>query len=536
MKCIYIDPPYNTGSDGFVYFDNFNYTKDALQEKLSVSEDEADRILELTKRGSASHSAWLMFMYSRLLLAKDLLTDNGIIFISIDDSEQANLKLLCDDIFGEENSLSQIIWDLGTGTTAGHFTRSHEYIFSYAKNMEVLKNFEAIFDDNIVHGALKKISRVNPASEIEFPAGFPFEGYNATFEGELGGSEKEYIISDKMEFKDGKLVKPTLIKAGWAMKKQVLDWIAGKETFDTKGQRIVRFYFNKKGILFYEKERGTYNPKTVLTDIASTKNGSTEIKNYFGSNVFSYPKPSSLVKHLMLLITQKDDLVLDFFSGSATTADAVMQLNLEDEGNRKFISVQLPQVLDPNIDSQKAAYEFLKDSNLPNTLDYIGIERIKRAASKIKQEHPDTTLDLGFKHFTLNEPNQNTLDRLETFDKRSFIADISILDDFGKPTILTTWLNSDGYGLTVKAEVIDLAGYTAYYCQKHLYLIDSGFTLDSMKALLGKYNTDGHFKPENMVLFGYSFPEWSINEMLEKNLRILNDSEQNLKINFIVRY
>jgi type III restriction enzyme/adenine-specific DNA-methyltransferase len=234
--------------------------------------------------------------------------------------------------------------------------------------------------------------------------------------------------------------------------------------------------------------------------------------------------------------TDKSSLVLDFFSGSATTAHALLQLNAEDDGNRKFISIQLPEILKEDNPAQKEAYDFLIENNKPTTLDYIGIERIIRAAAKIKQEHPDKALDLGFKHFILSEPNQNTLDKLDRFDKAGLLADTSILDDFGKPTILATWLNADGYGLAVNAENIDLAGYTAYYCQKHLYLINPSFTLESMKALLSKYETEGHFNPENLVLFGYSFPDWGINEMIEKNLRILNDGEKNLKINYTVRY
>ena len=135
IKCIFIDPPYNTGSDGFVYQDNFNYTKETLQEKLSVSEEEAEHILDLTKRGSASHSAWLMFMYARLLLARDILTDDGVIFISIDDNEQANLKLLCDDVFGEENFVEEIIWrkKSGGGQQDDFFVTEHDYIICFAR-------------------------------------------------------------------------------------------------------------------------------------------------------------------------------------------------------------------------------------------------------------------------------------------------------------------------------------------------------------------------------------------------------------------
>ena len=282
--------------------------------------------------------------------------------------------------------------------------------------------------------------------------------------------------------------------------------------------------------------------------------GSDDLKELFPNNktIFTNPKPVKFINlFIPFVLSNDDDIILDFFAGSGTTAHAIMQLNAEDGYNRKFIEVQIPEALSLDIESQKNAYEFLKENNLPTTLDYIGIERIKRAAAKIKQEllvvakkkdgelfkeNKTQELDLGFRHYILSEPNPNTLDKLETFEKAGLHADTSILDDFGKPTILATWLNADGYGLTTKAEAIDLAGYTAYHCNKHLYLIDSGFTLESMKALLGRYDAEGKFNPENLVLFGYSFPDWSINEMIEKNLRILNDSEKNLKINFSVRY
>jgi type III restriction enzyme/adenine-specific DNA-methyltransferase len=278
----------------------------------------------------------------------------------------------------------------------------------------------------------------------------------------------------------------------------------------------------------------------LLRSIISLKSdGGIEVEKLFnGKSFFSYPKPIRLIKALVgsFNLLKTDDYILDFFSGSGTTAHAVMQLNAEDGGRRKFISVQLPEILTTKDKSQKAAYEFLKENSLPTTLDYIGIERIKRASAKIKTEYPDKVIDLGFKHFTLVEPNQNTLDKLETFDKASLLADTSILDDFGKPTILATWLNADGYGLTAAVQAIDLAGYTAYCYQKHIYLIDEGFTLESMKALLSYYDSQGAFNPENVVLFGYSFPDWSISEMIDKNLRILNDSEKNLKIHYAVRY
>jgi len=397
VKMIYIDPPYNTGND-FIYRDNFTRNKDEYDEEAGVYDEDGDRLFRNTESNGRFHSDWCSMMYPRLVLARNLLRNDGVIFISIDDNEVGDLRSICDEVFNEGNLLCQAIWDLGTGTTAGHFTRAHEYILVYAKNKMKLPNFKAISDESIVHGALKKISKANPATEITFPAGFPFEGDNATFTGVLGGSEKEFILSEKMEFRDGKLIAPTIIRAGWGMANQIKDWIAGRETYDSKGQKVVRFYFNKQGILFYEKERGTYNPKTVLSGIANTKNGSSELSGLFDFKPFDFPKPSELIKYLVLLVTSNDSLILDFFSGSATTAHAVMQLNAEDGGKRKFIMVQLPEPCPEGSEAAKAGYKNICE---------IGKERIRRAGEKIKDEAGLTAqnLDIGFRVLKLDDTN-----------------------------------------------------------------------------------------------------------------------------------
>lgn len=548
IKCIYIDPPYNTGTDGFVYFDKFNYTKDALQEKLNVSEDEADRILNLTKRGSASHSAWLMFMYSRLLLARDLLTDDGVIFISIDDNEQANLKLLCDDVFGEENFIAEFPrLTKKAGKTTDLIAANNDFLFCYRRTDDVELNKKSLLGQGYVHkdefyderGPFK-LSQTLDYDSIQYSVSLDYE-----------------VDLDGIIFRPGNVTKEQMVDRQKRNPKSDSCWRWSRDLFDfgnkngfvvvkdgKNGKRIyTKTYLNatisknSNGYFVDNLERmQTTSTLEFLDNKYSNDNSRKDLSKLFDVKVFDYSKPVSLLEKIITLATSANDLVVDFFSGSATTAHAVLNVNLEDNGKRKFIMVQLPEVLSHAVDSQKITYEFLTENNLPTTLDYIGIERIKRAAAKIKQEHPTKALDLGFKHFILDEPDQNTLDKLESFEKTSLLADTSILDDFGKPTILATWLNSDGYGLTAKAETIDLAGYTAYYYKKHLYLIDEGFSLESMKALLTKYEADGHFKPENLVLFGYSFAIWSITEMLEKNLRILNDGEQNLKINFIVRY
>lgn len=569
VKCIYIDPPYNTGSDGFVYADNFNYTKESLQEKLSVSEEEAERILDLTKRGSASHSAWLMFMYSRLLLARDLLSDDGVIFISIDDNEQANLKLLCDDVFGEENMITPLYLQV---RFAGK---------TLVEDAEIQKLVEIIY----IYKRQPSTKLIKDSKEYEIEK-FRYKiietGIPSTIS--LGDKRVDVFAKGSYEIVEDNPAIDNL-KEIWATGKILdgnssgrffRDHLIGREMIDGLGTlyKVYEIGDDKLPYRYFtgpqkaSATKGKYFqgvPNNVLLNFDQSEK-SVPIPNFenyaedFGNirhegnvDFRNGKKPTKLLEKLINYVVGKESnaIILDFFSGSGSTAHTVMQLNSKDKGERRFIAIQLPEALLPENPVHKPYYDFLQGLNYPTTLDYIGIERIKRAAAKIREEQEKKRkenaaelfeseavpeLDLGFRHYILQEPNQNTLDKLDSFNKSGMLADTTILDDFGKPTILATWLNADGYGLTAQAQAIDLSGYTAYYCQKHLYLIDPGFTLESMKALLRQYDTKGHFNPENMVLFGYSFPNWSINEMIEKNLRVLNDGDKNLKINFSVRY
>lgn len=410
IKMIYIDPPYNTGNDHFIYPDRFSETKEEYLGRIG-DKDEAGYMTRegLFRKNSKDsghyHSNWLSMIYPRLFLARNLLREDGVIFVSIDDNEVHNLRLMMNEVFGEENFLAQVVWDLKTGRQAGHFTKSHEYLVVYARDKEALENFDAIETGNIVHGALKKISKANPASEISFPAGISFEGKDAVFRDELGGSEKQYIISEEMIFKNGKLYKPVVIKAGWAMKNQVISWLEGNETCDSKGQKVVRFYFNSQGILFYEKERGKYNPKTVWSGLATTKQGTDCLRDLMGvENLIEFPKPINLIKHLINFVTKGNDnaIVLDFFSGSSPVSHAVFDLNKQDNGTRKFICVQLPEKCDEKSEAFKAGYKTIAD---------IGKERIRRVIKKIKDSEngklpfAKTNQDLGFKVFKLQASN-----------------------------------------------------------------------------------------------------------------------------------
>lgn len=233
---------------------------------------------------------------------------------------------------------------------------------------------------------------------------------------------------------------------------------------------------------------------------------------------------------------QPGDIILDFFSGSATTAHAVMKWNIDnDESNYKYIMVQLPAELNVKETSQKVTYDFLVSCGRQGTLDEVGQERIIRVAQKLREENPDTTVDLGFKHYTLHEVSQTTLDKMESFDNSGFVTDTTVYDEFGASTVLTTWLVRDNYGFVNNCEMIVLAGYTAYWCENHLYLINPGLTEEAIKALIEKYNLESGFNPQNIVLFGYSFNYVEM-ENLKTNVKILRDSEKNLKINLDIRY
>ena len=527
VKCIYIDPPYNTGSDGFVYNDNFNFTIEELTEKLSIGEEQAQRILDLTKRGSASHSAWLMFMYPRLQLARDLLSDDGVIFISIDDNEQANLKLLCDDIFGEENFETDMVWRKKTGASdSSGISTITESILVYCKNKnegnifsknpdsfdpsrykledEFIEERGPYYTDNLDRGGLQYSDAMNysilaPDGTQIYPNGrteFSNDGWTWKWSKEKvdWGIKNGFIVIEKSSRK----------KSGWAVKYK------NYMNVDNEGRPI---------------ERASAYKNTIF-DILNTK-GTTEVTNLLGGKYFSNPKPSELIKYLINLVLD-NELILDFFSGSATTADATMQMNAKDNGNRKFIMVQLPEKIKQGTLSYNKGYR---------TVDEIGRDRIIKAANKIKEENPGSIIDLGFKHFTLNEPTSETVNKLVEFnpDEDKLFSDRTVLDEFGVPTVITTWLNNDGYGLTTEAENIMFAGYEAYYKDKHLYLVHPELPNEAIEELVVKYETDGNFNPENIVLFGYSFT-WTELESLKTNLKRLQDTEKNLRINFDVRY
>lgn len=406
IKMIYIDPPYNTKNEKFIYDDNFVKEYQKLLIELDLLKlDSNGKVLEKSEvlhfltnpSGDKAHSAWLAFMLPRLKLARDLLKDDGVIFISIDDNEQANLKILCDEIFGEENFVSCFVWQKKSGGgQAKFFYEGHEYVLIYAKDKNNLQGLykakqKAQIDNDFirkVHGKYTNNTKLK-ALYKKYPNDL-IEHRNLMFE-ELDIFLKEQMITQEKYDE----VKENLTKGVYFL-----------NSYNDKFNLICRYNESDQSLMY-----------SILTGFW-TSDGNTEIENIFGKNIFKDPKPTNLVKQLIQSVTMINkansatntggggDIVLDFFAGSGTTAQAVMELNAEDGGNRQFILVQLDEPIDEA--KSKVAYDFCKNtlkSQNPVISD-ITIERVKRAAAKIakaaKQDLLSTKeLDLDFRLFTM---------------------------------------------------------------------------------------------------------------------------------------
>ena len=513
VKVIYIDPPYNTGTDGFVYNDKFNFTADELALRLEISPERAARILNMTRRGSASHAAWLTFMLPRLSFARDLLTDDGVIFISIDDNEQANLKNLCDEVFGEECFVADFIWEKRVNRENRSETSvRHDYVLCYSKNY---------YSDEI-----KRLNQLPMSGRALANYSNPDNDPRGLWKSDPAHAQAGHGVESQFYTVVAPNGKRHELPSGRC-------WIYNEKDMN-EAIKDNRIWFGKDGngvprvkTYLYAKDRGL-TPETMIfaKDGSTNENAKNELKELFdGVAVFETPKPVKLIKYLFNMAI-KDGLVVDFFGGSSSTAHAIMEMNLDNK-NLHYILVQWQEECKPDSEAFKAGYK---------TIDQIGMERIKRAAKKIKEANPLFSGDLGFKHYTLEEPKQDALLLMEQFDPISNnITDFSV-DDFGLETVLRTWLVADGYGLTEDAEEVLFGRYKAYWKGDHLYLInrDNDFDASSIAALMDKYNGE-QFSPHNIVIFGYSF-DFTHREELQKNLRTLKEGNKTLTVNLDVRY
>lgn len=384
IKCIYIDPPYNTTSDEFIYPDKFNKEETEVLGLANLSESDFAR-MDFSFKTKKSHNGWLAFMYPRLLLARDLLSKDGVIFISIDDNEQANLKLLCDEVFGEENFMANITVIVKTeGRRYGTFAKTHETILAYAKSVDLFEEAaneidvegkEFSYKDDLGGFNLQDLRNQNARAfnSLNRPnLRFPF--YVDLSKADENGFYK--VSVDKQEnYEEVNAIEINGFKSVWR-------WGKEKSKENEKTGLIARKGTDGVIRIFQKYRKLTESPKTVWFDKKFISNkGTKEVQELIGIGIFDFPKPIGLIKTCLEIATKENDVILDFFAGSGTTGHAVMQLNAEDGGNRKFILCQE----DRKIDKDKPAYKFCIDNNLPPVISSITIERLRRAGEKLSE-------------------------------------------------------------------------------------------------------------------------------------------------------
>lgn len=549
---IYIDPPYNTGSDGFVYPDNFEYTDNQLKDMFALNDDELKRLKSI--QGKATHSAWLTFMYPRLYLAKKLLKDTGVIFVSIDDNEQANLKLLLDEVFGESSFVAEMIIDATPKNDPMLIASSHEYMFSYVKNEGVARNQIWGKPHEMTNLILEIIQNKSPKkAEQELKSFYKNNGLTKD-----NISNYKYV-DEYGVFRIGPLDDPQSkgpkderinLKTGNVLKVPSRGWSTNLETWEKWVEQNLIYFPEDDNKLASKKTYLTTDKLEVGRSVIKMQTRATTnyLKNLFnGSAVFNNPKPIKLIKQIISLMNNNEPIILDFFAGSSTTADAVMQLNAEDGGDRQYIMCTLPEpTFTVNSDGKEvptkggeAAYKAGYKS-----IDEISRERIKRAANKIKEENPllTETQDFGFKHYRVVPATQEVLEKID-FDEN---LQLDMFDDMisifssenlgvegnanGFDTILHTYLVKDNYKFDVSMEFVDFAGVKLPYVNnQRLYMITNDWKAENTKALVNAIGTN-QIVVQTIVVYGYTIDMTSLRE-LEIALKQLEN-----KVNLQIRY
>lgn len=507
IKMIYIDPPYNTGND-FVYADDYT---DSIGNYLELTgqTDEGGKLSTNSESAGRFHSNWLNMMYPRLKLARNLLTQDGVIFISIGDQELDNLKKLCGEIFGEHNFLANIVWanrEGGGGSDSTTFKSKHEYLLAYARSRdnseiygdETKEDKSYAYEDEFVEERGRyKLIKLNSFS-IQYSKSMDYEIENEdgsiSVPSENGRRGIWRWSRDKYEWglKNGFIVKKKRDDGYWT--------IYTKQYFkvDNNGKPIVR----------------TLPPNALVEKYSST--GATKALSALleGTKIFDYPKPVSYLQHIMQWVTRSDDLILDFFAGSGTTAHAAMQLNAEDGGARRCISVQLPEPTEGSSEARKAGYETIAD---------ISRERIRRAGKKILEEegakldvHTDT-LDVGFRAYKLVDTNFTKWKANSGLSEEDLVGLFAGLtdsaDDHARPeALLTEVILKLGFSLSEKIETVNVEGLEAFSVADGLVLayLDEHMTptLDQLRAMVTK-------EPERLVILEDAFKG---NDELKTNL------------------
>lgn len=462
VKMIYIDPPYNTGND-FVYNDDFAESTDAYMDRSGQYDDQGNRLVTNPESNGRFHTDWLNMLYPRIRIAKDLLTDDGVIFISIDDNEVKNCEAVCDEIFGSKNHIATLIWKSKSGgaNDSRYYAVDHEYVLVYSRNCDsfiplIDKEAEVStsYNRSDEHGQYS-LDRLDKQS-IRYSPSLDYEI--------IGPDGKSY----KPKHKD-----PAHPNATWRWSKEHVAAHMDELVFE-------------KGCVYtknYKKEGAIARSLLIDDRFGRTRTGKTDCFALFDRDYFSNPKPIKLIRYLNLITTQNDDIVLDFFSGSATTADAVIHLNAEDGGHRKFIMVQLPEKTAEKSEAGKAGYANICE---------IGKERIRRAGKKIIEDNPLTSasLDIGFRVLKLDSSNmKDVYYNPEEYTMGSLfgMAD-NIKDDRTPEDLLFQVMLDLGILLSSKIEETTIAGKKVFsVADGYLYAcFDSDVSEETVKAIAQK--------------------------------------------------
>lgn len=459
IKMIYIDPPYNTGSD-FVYNDDFKESMEDYIEDSGQYDEEGNRLEKNLESNGRFHTDWLNMIYPRLKLAWNLLNDDGVIFISIDDNEQANLKKVCDEIFGERNFVAQIIWERAFApiNLKKHFSESHDYIICYAKHKNLL-----------VSNGLKRSTDAdnrykNPDND---PRG-PWQSDN-------------FIVGPAVESNIYEIITPSGRKC---LPPSGRSWRVSQNKYKEmlKNNEI---WFGKDGDGVPRQKRFLSNVKQGITpmtiwkykDVGHSQEATKNLRELFdGKMYFDYPKSIELIKRCIELYSEEDSIILDFFSGSATTAHAVMDLNAEDGGNRKYIMVQLPEETDEKSEAYKAGYKTICD---------IGKERIRRAGQKILEENKDKenieNLDIGFRVLKTDSSNMKDVYYAPDMTEQGFLDSLenNIKEDRSPEDLLFQVMLDLGIPLSAGIQVETLGG-------KDVFVVEEGFLIACFDGDMGE--------------------------------------------------
>jgi adenine-specific DNA-methyltransferase len=593
VKMIYIDPPYNTGSDGFVYNDDRKFTAKELQNLIGVDAEKAKRILAFTQSKSNSHSAWLTFMYPRLYIAKQLLKDDGVIFISIDDNEVAQLRLLMDEeIFGEEHFLNLITIKAkpSSGASGGgedkRLKKNVEYLLCFTKSREQFEKFNDVFDvtdlkeyiENYkAEGKSWKYTRIlnSLGTKTHFTDTVDgsgesikiFKHENVEIVTISDIAKRDRITEEEAYFKYfEKIFRDT--NAQSSIRQRVIDCTDNDDTFYSieytprsgrnKNQLTTLYYKgrNKDLIAWLSDVAEKKGNRLIKKDIVGTLWANFNWNNVSKEGDIQYPngkKPISFIKRMIEMTSSenKDDIILDFFAGSGSTAHAVMDINTSDFGKRKSISIQIDEPI-----SDKDKKEYYSDTNFKVIFD-ITKERLLRSAKKLnaelnsrieklKTELPteETKIEIerleklisqnGFKIFETTPIWEDYDFEAEQFDSSQTLFDAGKLTEDDLKALLVTWKTNDNISLSQELETIDLGGYTAFYGNGKLYLLHKNFTTENLKAVLEKIDSDKMFNPTSIIAFGYHFESKSLRELSENVKQYAN--KKKIDIDFITRY